>query len=169
MKKVLFILVVVTLITSNLEAQITKLETIVEGNYNKLELAVSLSFDENGKETEPPIYVIFGDNKEYKYLKENIIIASGNAQDIYDVLNRLCNYTEKFKGKYDLTYEMKEYGFKIEHQPSLSGTIMYIYLGKGYVRPFERDIKKMFEKFKTYCLENKIEIKVVDEQKTIKE
>lgn len=34
MKKVLFILVVVTLITPNLEAQITKLETIVEGNYN---------------------------------------------------------------------------------------------------------------------------------------
>lgn len=40
MKKVLFILVVVILITPNLEAQITKLETIVEGNYNKLELAV---------------------------------------------------------------------------------------------------------------------------------
>lgn len=152
MKKILFLLLVMS--CSCVYAQVSRTKLIC----NREGLMVYLKIEEIPNVGNDSLFIIRGLNKRYKYINDDLTISRGNAQDVYDFLVYLKQFSEKYKND----HEVKEKKGELFISPSYAtmGKGISISTNRGYTNIRYKAVLKLIDEFVEYTSKNNIQLKL---------
>lgn len=155
MKK--FLIISILLISvSTLFSQVTKTERIsrIQKNY----IAVTKEYKADGSLRD--IYFMFlGQNGKYDHIIDLVDMEFGTAQDVYDFLRKVKDFTESFKGEYNVSTDIDITTGKVNaFHCNILGATVRLESNNGYIYLKDKDIQSHMNNLVKYCEKNGVEI-----------